>query len=223
MRPRPRRENAGSEDEGTAEEIAEGNAKLEAHFAPPPRKWVDHVPEDLSLEDLRVDWPTIPTGSVGMVTGIEEKLRWMARRMQHGYDTPQQLAQRLHKGKELVHFESAEEKEEVLKIARGLAERAASRTTERTGTEVQPKDNSFEPIREKDRAVLSEELIKGVYPPIEAVKAAKKAEGGKQTPAFLNEVVRMLGNNETYHAKEKEQLCFTIQKLLKPMQRPAGA
>ena len=213
-----RRENAGiGYTGGIAEETAEVEAKVEAHLAPPPRKWVDHIPEDLSLEDLRVDWPTIPTGRVGLVTGIEEKLRWMARRMQHDYESPLHLAQKLHRGKELVHFESAEEKEEVLRIARELAERAASRVTERTGSQVTPKDNSFEPIREADRAVLSEELIKGVYPAVTVESMEKKK------PGFLNEVVRVLGNNETYHARETGQLCLTIQKLLKPARRRAAA
>jgi hypothetical protein len=217
-------EKLRSERVSSADEIADANAKIQAHLGPPPRQWVDHVPEDLSLDDLRQDWPTIPTGNLGIIRGVEEKLRWMARRMQHGYDTPQELAIRLHKGKELVHFESAAEKEQVLTIAKELADKAAARTTERTGQVVEPKDHSFEPIRASDRAVLSADLIKGIYPPIQPVREDGPGKAPqKKMPAFLNEVRRMLGNNETYQAREMEKLCFTIQKLVKPVQRGAGA
>ncbi len=219
---RARRRSEQDVDAENDEDLAEIEANVEAHMAPPPREWVDHTPEDLSLEDLRVDWPTIPTGKVGMATGVEEKLRWMARKMQHGYDPPQELAHRLHKGHGLVHFESADEKEEVLKIAQQLADKSASNRTERTGEEALPKVVNFASISQKERAVLRAELIQGTYPPLEAVKRSGEKEKGRKNPAFLDEVVRILGNNETYHEREKGQLYETIQKLL-PAQRRAGA
>ncbi len=229
-----RRENVDFEAEGDSAASREADAKIEAHFGPPPREWVDHVPEELSLADLRVDWPSIPTGKIGMVTGLEEKLRWAARRMQHGYESPHELAERLHRGQELVHFESEQEKEQTLEIARGLAQRAADQRTERTGLEVKPTHSSFAPIRDKDRVLLARDFIRGEYPPIEAGvemrkgKGEAKEAGRGKTPAFLTDVVRMLANNETYHAKEKEQLVSTIQGLLSTTQRrvrlqsPAG-
>jgi hypothetical protein len=213
-RMRRRRENM-DRDDNDGEDLAEIDAKVEAHMAPPPREWVDHTPEDLSLEDLRVDWPTVPTGEVGMVTGVEEKLRWMARRMQHGYDTPQELAQRLRHGK-LVHFESEEEKNEVLKVAGALT---AERVKQREDKDITPTDARFVSVRKEDRARLSDDLIKGSYPPIEGVKGGRQ---GKQTHAFLDEVVRILGNNETYNARDRGQLYYTIQKLLSGKQ-PVGA
>lgn len=63
---------------------------------------------ELSLEELRLDWPAIPVGRIGMVNGVEEKLRWMARKLQHGYDTPEQLGERVRRGK-LVRFENGGE------------------------------------------------------------------------------------------------------------------
>ncbi len=177
---RRRRENMNVEDGGDGEDMAEADAKIEAHLGPPPREWVDHVPEELSLDDLRVDWPSIPTGKTGMVTGVEEKLRWAARRIQHGYETPQELAERLRRGQELVHFESEQEKVQVLELARGLAEKAADRITEQTGEMAKPKDSSFQGIREKDRAVLAREFIRGEYPPLDGGggrDAAAEGEG----------------------------------------------
>ena len=215
---RRRGDNADMEDGGDGEHRRAVDAKIEAHLGPPPREWVDHVPEELSLQDLRVDWPGIPTGKIGMIMGVEEKLRWAARRIPHDYETPQELAEKLHRGQELVHFESEQEKEQVLQIARGLAERAAERITERTGEEVTPKDSSFEGIRQKDRVVLAREFIRGEYPPLEGggkeMQTQREKEGGRKRPAFLADVMRTLGNNETYHAKEQEQLLSTIQGLL---------
>ena len=227
----------------SAEEAAITAAKVEAHFAPPPRTWVDYVPENITIDQLRLDWPTLPSGNLAIIHGVEEKLRWMARRMQHGYNTPEELAVRLHLGKELVHFESPAEKEKVLVIAKRLAEEAAAKKTERTGQLVEPMDHSFEPIRQSDRAVLASDLIRGVYPLMQKPPQGggdrgektmpKEKEMGMETqkgkqkeetaPAFMKEVRRMLGNNETYQAREMEKLCLTIQKLVRPpVQRAVG-
>jgi hypothetical protein len=223
IRTQRRREDGGPADDSSADS-ASAEAQAEAHVAPPPRQWLPHTPEDVSLEDLQVDWPVIPTGKIGIIEGVSEKLRWLARRLQHGYDTPQELARRLHMGNDLVHFKTPQEKEEVLQIAREMAERSAERMTEKTGMEVKPKEVKFECIRERDRAVLVNELVRGVYPPIEAGKSSKKdakakakgekGETKKKTPPFLNDVLRILSNNQTYHAREKDHLYYTITKLL---------
>lgn len=163
-------------------------------MAPPPRKWVDHQPVELSLEELRLDWPTMPVGRVGLVNGVEEKLRWMARKLQHGYDTPEELGARVRQGK-LVRFENLEEKRLALKAAN-------------------VRWKNFEGISEGDRKVLSGELIRGVYP------GGEQGEKNKNPP-FVDEVIRILGNNETYQATQKDQLCATIQTFL-AVRRPAG-
>jgi hypothetical protein len=178
----------------------------------PPRKWVDHTPEDLSIEDLRVDWPSIPTGQVGMVESVQEKLRWMARRMQHSYNTPQELAVRMQKGK-MVYFESATEKEEVLKLVKEAEEKRADLLTEEEGFVKKPKRFGFQPVEEKDRNVLTKSLIQGVYPPINEPK--------QHSHQFLADVTRMLGNNETYADSEKRHLMGTILKLLPARRAPA--
>lgn len=211
----PRRRADGKnteEDEG--ENWAAVEARVNARLAPPPRRWHDHEPEDVSLEDLRVDWPSIATGNVGMVESVQEKLRWMSRRMQHGYDTPQELAERLHEC-EMVHFESAEEKEQVLKAARELVKGIPSWVSKRPGLHRRARDVTFQSVGDRDRTVLGDEFIKGHYPPIEGDK--------KQSHRFLDEVVRILGTNETYHAREKGQLLDTIQKLLPQPQAQAQA
>jgi hypothetical protein len=214
---RGRRAEDLKHEDDEREEMKQALAKLQERMAPPPRQWLDHTPEDLSLEDLRVDWPNIPTGDVGMVEEVRSKLRWMSRKMQHGYDAPQELALRMHRG-EMVHFESEAEREEVLKLARELAEKKAGMLTERRGEVVEPEDSTFQSLGDGDRRALSEELIKGIYPQV-----APPGDNGKgkekHSPAFLGEVVRMLGNNETYHAREQGQLVETIQRLLAPQQQ----
>lgn len=211
--PRQRRPEANDLEDGEHEDPAEIKAKVDAHMAPPPREWLDHVPEELSLEDLRLDWPSVPTGPVGMVTGVEEKLRWMARRMQHGYDSPHELAYRLHKGG-LVQFESEEEKVEVLKLAQALEEKKASELSERTGEEVETKPAGFSTVNKKteDTDVLSNMYIKGIYPTV------ADDEYTRNYP-FLKEVVRVLGNNETYGGREGDMAVKTIQKFLKRPRR----
>lgn len=190
---RKRPERAAELQDPDYDDPAETDAKVYEHVAPPPREWIDHVPEHLSLEDLSVDWPSIPTGQVGMVEGVTSKLRWMAGRMQHGYDTPVQLADRLRRG-EMVHFESPEEKEAVLKIT--------------TSKEPTP----FWNVGERDRRVLAQQLVRGDYE--DEVKGGRHLMKQEKRHRFLDEVIRMLGNNETYHTREKSQLVGTIQRFL---------
>lgn len=213
-RGRGRRAESKNSEDDEGDDMGPAEALARAGLAPRPREWIDHTPEDLSLDDLRVDWPSIVTGDVGMVESVREKLRWMSRRMQHGYDTPQELAERLHEW-EMVHFESAEEKEQVLKAARESVKRTPSWVSKRPGLNRRAKDATFQSVGERDRTVLSDEFIKGHYPPI--------AGDRKQSHRFLDEVVRILGTNETYHAREKGQLLETIQKLLPQPQAPAPA
>ena len=129
----------------------------------------------------------------------------MARRMQHGYDTPQELAQRMQKGK-MVHFESEQEKEEVLKLVKEGAEKRAELLTEEEGVEKKAKRFGFQAVREAERNVMAKEFIQGVYPSLRGEK--------QHSHQFLGEVVRMLGNNESYAEREKRQLLGTIRKLL---------
>lgn len=83
---------------------------------------------------------------------------------------------------------------------------------------------NFEGISEEDRKTLAKELIRGVYPGGEGEAAEGEADKeliGKKNPPFVDEVVRILGNNETYQAKQKDQLCATIQSFLSA-RRPVG-
>ncbi len=206
------RSNESGDEDGESEDPDQLAQMVFDRQGLPPREWVDHTPEDLSLDDLRVDWPSIPTGQVGMVESVREKLRWMSRRMQHSYNTPEELAKRMQKGK-MVHFESAKEKEQVLKVLKADAEKRAELQTEDEGFEKKAKRFGFEAIGEKDRNILSKQLIQGVYPPIQGPKPHHYQ--------FLNDVTRLLGNNETYAEAEKRQLIGTIQKLL-PARRAAA-
>ncbi len=120
----------------------------------------------------------------------------------------------MQKGK-MVHFESANEKEQVLKLLKEGAEKRAELQTEKEGFEKKAKRFGFEAVKEKDRNVLSKQFIQGVYPPIQGPKP--------HSYQFLGEVTRMLANNETYAESEKRQLIGTIQKLLPARRAPAPA
>lgn len=188
-----------------AENMDEIIAKVEAHTAPPPRQWIDHTPEDLTLDDLRVDWPSIPTDKIGMIESISSKLRWAAGKMQHDYDTPADLAHRLRRG-DLVHFESEAEKAEVLAIVR--------------------KDSPFWPVGTSERQILADKLIRGIYIDSKATKQIHHARSSDSTKSpsttatstaatnLISSVVQNLDNNGTYQARETDQLVRTIQKVI---------
>ena len=194
---------------GDSETSTKYDAQIHALYAPPPRVTLEHTPEDLSLDQLRVDWPSIPAGEAGLVEGVTQKLRWMSRRMQHGYDAPQMLAERMQEG-EMVHFESEEEKTETLEAAQEMAQERADRLSERRGEDVQAEVVAFSAVGTDDRQQLTAELVRGVYP-----RPAKK----KHDFPFLDGVARTLDNNVSYHGKEKEQMLATIQTLLPKRKR----
>lgn len=220
-RSRRRRGNRGFLENDDADRLDEASGPA-VSFSPweePPRQTHDHVPENLKLEDLHIDWPTVPSGKIGMVETVSSKLRWMARRMQHGYDTPHELAQRMHRG-EMVQFQSDKEKQEVLKLAKELAEKRADRLLERKGEQVSIRDPSFKAVAEGDRDFLANEFVKGIYSPTAESPAnkkenTKKQSGSNQQHSLLSHVDSILANNHTYRRRDREQLLSTIGQVFK--------
>lgn len=212
-RRRPRKREAAESADAEGPQLSDDQLNQMAYdaFKPPDRVTKEHEPVDLTIEDLRADWPVVPSGGEALVEGVMGKMRWMARRLNHGYNTPQELAERLHEG-EFMGFESQEEKEQILEAFRERTVQKADRLTDRKGEVVEPEDASFQAMAESERKQFAAQFVKGEYP----VKR-------KHAFPFMTEVDRMLNNNETYNPKQKAQLMDTIEALLPERRRPQAS
>lgn len=165
-------------------------------------KPVPYEPKGATMEELRLDWPATAMDGRGSTESVQQKLEFLAKRLPHGWLSSQELAERLHSG-QMVHFESDEEKKEVLAIASGLAQARADMLTERKGESIPPEDMSFADIRADEKEGLASKMVKGEYPALQTHKLP-----------FLNQVERNLRNNETYHEMETSKFMEKIQSLL---------
>merc|ERR1711939_1210896 len=184
---------------------------------PNPTEEIIHKPgQDMSIESLRADWPNTPLSATGLTETVQQRIEWLAHRLPHGYQTPQQLAERYVKGY-FTRFESEEEKKEVLRLAEEMAQKRADEITERKNVEVKPRDMSFDDVvsRQAERQGLADTYVRGKY-----------AEVQKQKMPFLDHVVENLNNNVTYKGPETDQFMQTVQKLMaagRPGQAQKGA
>merc|ERR1712000_307298 len=184
---------------------------------PNPTEEIIHKPgQDMSIESLRADWPNTPLSATGLTETVQQRIEWLAHRLPHGYQTPQQLAERYVKGY-FTRFESEEEKKEVVHLAEEMAQKRADEITERKNVEVKPRDMSFDDVvsRQAERQGLADTYVRGKY-----------AEVQKQKMPFLDHVVENLNNNVTYKGPETDQFIQTVQKLMaagRPGQAQKGA
>ena len=177
-----------------------------------PTESVPYEPKLFTPEDMRSDWPATAISASGLTEGVQQKLEWLAKRIPHGYITHEDLAERLHKG-DLVRFESEEEKTKVLRIAADLAKARAEMLTERKGEQIAPEEMEFTDVGSgEEKQQLVDTMVKGVYPELEAQKLP-----------FLNQVVRNLRNNETYHEAETGKFMDKVLSLLPPNTAAKGA
>jgi hypothetical protein len=168
----------------------------------PEPKPVPYEPKGTTMEELRLDWPATAIDGRGSTESVQQKLEFLAKRLPHGWSSPQELAERLHKG-QMVHFESDEERKEVLAIAAELAQSRADMLTERKGEHVPPEDMSFADVTAEEKERLAAKMVKGEYPALQTHKLP-----------FLNQVQRNLRNNGTYHEMETSKFMEKIQSLL---------
>ena len=120
----------------------------------------------------------------------------MGNRFISGYDSPQELAQRVCEGKRVL-FAGRQEKTQVMELANEMAIEQAKKLSERKGQIVEPEDISFEVIGEEDRQALLGKLVSGICPKREAANLGASP--------VIADVMRNLRNNETYQATESTQ------------------
>jgi hypothetical protein len=154
------------------------------------------------MEELHLDWPAIAIDGASLAESAQQKLEYLAKRIPHGYVSPQELAERFHKG-QMVHFESEEERKEVLAIAAELAKSRADMLTERKGEPIAPEDMSFVDVSAEEKGRLGAKMVKGEYPALQTHKFP-----------FVNQIERNLRNNGTYHEMETSKFMEKIQSLL---------
>lgn len=197
------RANVNEADVPTEAEI---EAYLTKHIDRPdnPTEQITYNPTPQSAKELQKDWPNTPLSSTGLTASIVQKIEWLARRIPHGYQTPEQLAEHFAKGN-LTKFESAEEKNMVIKIAQDMAKQRAEKITEKKGEQVKPKDMTIVDLNaiSNDKQSLVDSMIKGQYSELE-----------KQRMPFLDNIVKTLRNNETYNSLETNKFMAKIQSMM---------
>lgn len=223
QRPDRRRRTAPKEDEDELD-AQNVNQQMEEYIS----KYVDrpanpteplpYKPSKLTLDDLRSDWPNTPLSTSGMTESVIQKVAWLARRLPHGYQSPEQIAEHYLKGN-LTRFESNEEREMVLKLASELS--AKTKTESEDGTLHKHETPRFAIVEEPtftslaskagDKGHLMNTTIKGDY-----------GQAQQQKYAFMQSAGRILGNNETYGPVQSEKLLARVQALI-PQGKAGGA
>lgn len=146
----------------------------------------------------------------GMTESVVQKIEWLARRLPHGYQSPEQIAEHYLKGN-LTRFESEEEKQAVLKLA---AEKSAQTKADdeagvlnkhRLPTFAIVEDSAFTSLSTKDgeKSFLVDTAVKGDY-----------GEPSQQKFPFMQSAARVLMNNETYGPVQAKKLLDRVQALI---------
>ncbi|RVX67036.1 hypothetical protein B0A52_09250 [Exophiala mesophila] len=202
-RARAARDQAQQEqDDGSTD--AAFDEYVRTNLDPPvnPTEEMDHVPgKNMSLEELRKEWPNTPLTNVGLVESVQQRIEFLSHRLQHDYQTPMQLVERYQKGK-FVRFESEEEKETVIKLATELAQQKADEAKATKGEDVPVEDMTFSNVAERadERKGLTEAYVKGKYP-----------EPVKQKMPFMDDIAQALINNPSYNILQAEEFLKSIE------------
>lgn len=196
------------------------NQFIKQYIHPPynPEDSIVYNPQNLSLNDFRADWPNTAMTKAGMTESVIQKIEWLAKRLPHGYQSPEQIAEHYLKGN-LTRFDSEEEKQLVLKLA---AEKSAeTKREDEEGTLNKHRlprfaiveDPSFTSVgaKQEDKNHLLQATVQGDY-----------GEEAKQRYSFLQNAARTLNNNETYKPESVQRVLDRVQALI-PKGRPGGA
>ena len=182
-----------------------------------PTEPVPYEPASLNLDDLRSDWPNTPLSSSGMTESVIQKIEWLSKRLPHGYQTPEDIAEHYLRGN-LTRFESEEEKQLVLKIASEMTAKTKTESEEDTLHKHETprfqivEDANFTSIsgKEADKSFLVEAAVKGDY-----------GEVQKQPYPFMQGAARLLNNNGSYGPESMQRFLGRVQALIP--QRGAAA
>lgn len=183
-----------------------------------PTEALPYNPTRLTLDDLKSDWPNTLLSTSGMTESVVQKVQWLARRLPHGYQSPEQIAEHYLKGN-LTRFESEEERKTVLQLAAELS--AKTKTEKEDGTlhkHETPRfaiveDPAFTSIASKksDKDHIMTSSIRGDYD-----------RPQQQKYAFMQTASKILNNNETYGPVQSQKLLTRVQALI-PQARAGGA
>lgn len=201
------------EDEGEREQMEQDvDEYIEKHIDPPPNptEFLPYDPTKLSLEDLKADWPNTPLSTSGMTESVVQKIEWLARRLPHGYQSPEQIAEHYLKGN-LTRFESDEERETVIKLASKMS--AKTKADSEAGLLHKHEPPRFQTVEDPAFTSLSAKSAEKNY----LVDAGVKGDYGEveqQRYPFMQNAARLLNNNETYGPAQAQKLLNRIQALM---------
>lgn len=211
----PRPEDQEEVDQGALDKKMDDYISTYVDRPENPTEPVLFEPKDAKIDDLRSDWPNTPLSATGITESVVQKIEWIARRLPHGYQSPEQIAEHYLKGN-LTRFESEEEKQLVLKIASEMSAKRKEEVQERPFPK-HPRfrhvqDTSFTSLqgKESEKNFLLNTTVKGDY-----------VDNTEQKFPFMQNVARMLGNNETYGSIQSQKLLARLQALI-PQGRPAA-
>lgn len=195
-----------AEEKQEADEFLPSPDEMSYFLGDPPqnREPVPYTPEPVTVDSLRQDWPAFPSSPLALSEGVEEKLRWLSRRIAHSHPTTMELARRLFKG-ELVHFQSAEEQKEVEKLAGDMAaERAQTLNGRANATEThEPVAVAFQPLAKSDGEQLAKRMVRGEY--VEPLVKGNEV---------MEKVAVNLRNNGTYGEGDTEKFFGKLREVI---------
>lgn len=218
---RRRSAREGEEDEDNSAAIEKDMDEYIAKYVdrpPNPTEPLPYNPTKMTLEDLRADWPNTAMTASGMTESVIQKIEWLARRLPHGYQYPEQIAEHYLKGN-LTRFESEEEKQLVLKIAAEMSAKTKQESDEGTLHKHETprfqvvEDPAFTSMTAKssDKDYLMHTGVKGDYGEVE-----------KQRYPFMQNAAKVLSNNESYGPAQMQKVLDRIQALIPQGRTPAA-
>jgi len=218
---RRRKAREGEEDEDSSAAVEKTMDDFIANHVdrpPNPTEPLPYNPTKITLDQLRADWPNTAMTTSGMSESVVQKIEWLARRLPHGYQYPEQIAEHYLKGN-LTRFESEEEKQQVLKIAAAMSAQTKLESDEGTLHKHETprfqivEDPAFTSMADKsaDKGYLVQTGVKGDY-----------GEVPKQRYPFMQNAARMLNNNGSYGPTQMQRVLDRVQSLIPQGRSPAA-
>ncbi|OJJ46321.1 hypothetical protein ASPZODRAFT_152503 [Penicilliopsis zonata CBS 506.65] len=196
-RPSRKQEEGEGENEARAAQIEKVFLEQKEKETQQP---VRYTPQQNILSQLQETWPSLPTDETGRVNSVVEKLLSLSERYPNGYVSPQELGKRLFH-KQNVLFMNEEEKNQAVDEANKLAQQRADRLSQRKGELVEAEAISLAQISGESGKGLLESLVAGKYP--------KQSQLQSDRSPVLLEVLKNLGNNQTYNTAGKTSQFIT--------------